>query len=329
MSETPNRHSPLRLGWWLSSEEHDPRALVTHAVEAEQAGFTTAMISDHLRPWTPKQNESSHVWTVLGALAQATEQLEVGTGVTAMVDRSSPIGVAHAAATAAVMFEGRFFLGVGTGERLNEQAFGKHWPPSSVRRERLREAIGIVRQLTSGERVDHRGEHWTVERLQLATRPAAAPPILVAASGKRSAQLAGEEGDGLIAVTPDSALVDVFRASGGAGKRCVAQLHVSLAPTLEQARDVAWTWWPNAVVPPAVLSELAQPDEFAVVAGAIGPSTIDTTVICAVDAQPVIDAVDRFAGAGYDTVYLHQVGPDQARLRDVAIAELLPHYRRE
>src|SRR2546423_1318123 len=126
----------LRLGWWLSSEEHDPRELVRHAIKAEAAGFRTAMISDHLRPWVPAQANASHVWTVLGAIANATDQLELGTGVTALVHRSSPIVVAHAAATAAVMFEGRFFLGVGTGERINEQAFAERWPRAGERRDR-------------------------------------------------------------------------------------------------------------------------------------------------------------------------------------------------
>jgi G6PDH family F420-dependent oxidoreductase len=318
----------VRLGWWLSSEEHDPRALVTHAAAAEAAGFPTAMISDHLRPWTTRQGQAPHVWTVLGALAQATSGLEIGTGVTAMIHRSSPINVAHAAATAAVMFEGRFFLGVGTGERLNEQAFADTWPSSGARRDRLGEAIGIVKLLLRGETVDHAGPCWTVEGLQLATRPATPPPILVAASGKRSAQLAGEAGDGLIAVTPDANLVDVFRASGGADKRCVAQLHVSIATTIEQASENAWAWWPNAVVPPKVLTELAQPDDFSAVAGAIGPDNLADTVVCATDAEPVIAAIDRYAGAGYDTVYLHQIGPDQPRLRDLAVNELLPHYHR-
>ena len=116
---------PFRLGWWLSSEEHDPRHLVTHAVLAEAAGFETAMISDHLQPWVRHQGHGSFVWTVIGAIANATERLEVGTGVTAMVHRNNPVGVAQAACTAAVMLEGRFFLGVGSGERLSEQPFGE------------------------------------------------------------------------------------------------------------------------------------------------------------------------------------------------------------
>jgi coenzyme F420-dependent glucose-6-phosphate dehydrogenase len=118
----------VRLGWWLSSEEHDPRTLVENAVTAEATGFETAMISDHLQPWTRRQGQSGHVWTTIGAIGNATEALELGTGVTALLHRGHPINVAQAAATAAVLLDGRFFLGVGSGERLNEQPFGRRWP---------------------------------------------------------------------------------------------------------------------------------------------------------------------------------------------------------
>src|SRR3954453_7930842 len=191
--------NPLRIGWWLSSEEHDPRRLVEHAALAERVGVRTAMISDHLRPWTRRQGNAGFVWTTIGAIAHATEQLEVGTGVTALVHRSHPINVAQAAATCAVLLEDRFFLGVGAGERLNEQPFGRRWPRAGERRGLLHEGIGIVRDLLDGRTVNHRGDLANVEQLSLATRPAKRVPIYVAASGKRSAAVAGEAGDGLIA----------------------------------------------------------------------------------------------------------------------------------
>lgn len=317
----------VRLGWWLSSEEHDPRRLVDQAVAAERAGLTTAMISDHLQPWVAAQGQSSFVWSVLGGIAVATDALEVGTGVTAVLHRTSPISVAQAAATAAVMFDGRFFLGLGTGERLNEQPFGDRWPRAGERRQMLSEAIDIIRRLCAGEKVDHRG-NFNVERLELMTRPAAPPPIYVASSGKRSAGLAGEQADGMIGVTPDARLIDVFRGSGGADKPCRAQLHVSLADSDEAARDSAWKWWPHAVVPPAILSELATPSEFEQVANAVGPATLGDTIVFATGADPIVAAIDRYVGAGYDTVHLHQIGPDQQRLLDLVESELLPHYRR-
>jgi len=318
----------VRLGWWLSSEEHDPRGLVAQAALAETCGFATAMISDHLQPWVRHQGHAAYVWAVVGAIANATTRLEVGTGVTSMVHRNHPITVAQAAATAAVLLEDRFFLGVGSGERLNEQAFGERWPRSGERRARLEEAVGMIRRLLLGDVVNARGESWSVEDLRLMTLPATPPPIYVAAAGKRSAKTAGEIGDGLIGVAADASVVDAFRGAGGADKRCLGQLHVSLAATIDAAVDNAWEWWPQGVVPPSILGELAKPQDFEATSAAIGRDGITTTVVCAVDAAPVITAIDRFVAAGFDTVYLHQVGQDQQRLADLAKSELLVHYRR-
>jgi coenzyme F420-dependent glucose-6-phosphate dehydrogenase len=319
---------PLRLGWWLSSEEHDPRHLVKHAVMAEATGFETAMISDHLQPWTRRQGQSGHVWTTVGAIANATETIEVGTGVTAMIHRAHPIAVAQAAATAAVMLDGRFFLGVGSGERLNEQPFGRRWPGAGERLDRLREGVEVVKRLLSGENVNHRGEHWRVENLALTTRPGVAPAIYVAASGPRSAALAGEVADGLIGVQPDVTVVDIFHGNGGRGKRCIGQVHVSLAATMGQAVSTAREWWPNSALPPAILSELARPQDFEVLTTDVTDDAIRTSVVCADDGEPVIRAIDRFVAAGFDSVYVHQIGPDQQRLADLARTELFPHYRR-
>lgn len=312
----------LTLGWWLSSEEHDPRELVRQCQAAEAIGLRTAMISDHLQPWVPRQGQSSFVWTALGAMLQATDRIEVGTGVTALGDRSHPVNVAQAMATCAVLSGGRTFLGVGTGERLNEQPFGA-WRSGGERRARVEEGIGIVRDLWSGKRLAHRGSHWQIDKAELWTRPAVPPDVLVAASGPRSAELAGQLADGLIGVSPDRRLVEVFRGSGGEGKRCVAQLHVCAATTLDEARRTAWDWWPNGVLPPSILTEIAVPEQFEATADKIGAASIDQAVVCATDGQPIQRAIDRFVGAGYDTVYLHQVGPDQDRLLRIVETELL------
>jgi len=316
----------VRLGWWLSSEERDPRQLVADAVTAESIGCTTAMISDHLQPWVRRQGQASYVWSVLGAIAHATSSLQIGTGVVSVVHRNHPITVAQAAATAAVMSEDRFFLGLGSGERLNEQAFGERWPSSRERADRLVEAVEVIRNLWSGKAVSHRGKSWNVEGLSLLTRPASPPSIYIAASGKRSATVAGQHGEGMIAVTADHQLVDVFRGSGGDQKACVAQLHVSLAGTVDDAVDQAWEWWPHGVVPPMLLGELARPQQFEAATEAIGRSAITDTVVCATDASDVVVAIDRFVGAGFGTVYLHQVGDNQNRLVAMARDELLPHY---
>jgi coenzyme F420-dependent glucose-6-phosphate dehydrogenase len=315
----------VRLGWWLSSEEHDPRRLVAAAQLAEASGFETAMISDHLQPWVRAQGHAGHVWTTIGAIAQATDRLEVGTGVVAMVHRSHPISVAHAAATAAVLLEGRFFLGVGTGERLNEQPFAQRWPSAGERRGWLGDAIDVIRRIWTGDPVSIDDGRWHVEGYRLFERPATPPPIYVAASGRRSARLAGERGDGLIGVTADSTLVDVYRGSGGEGPR-VGQVHVALAPTVEAARDLAWEWWPNGAVAAPLLSELARPTEFEAASAQVCREAIDATVVCASGPEPIVRAIDRFVAAGYSTVYLHQIGPDQQRLADMAVSDLLGHY---
>ena len=318
---------PLRLGWWLSSEEHDPRQLVEQARVAEDVGFDTAMISDHLRPWVRHTGHAGFVWTTLGAIAHATERIEVGTGVVAMVHRSSPIVIAHAAATAAVLFEGRFFLGVGTGERLNEQAFGQRWPRPGERRAQLREAVALIHRLWAGDTVEHRGEYWTVESLDLATRPSVSPPLYLAASGPRSAALAGEVADGLIGVVADGHLTDVFRACGGEDKPQLGQLHISLASTMDESIDRAREWWPNGAIAPELLTELARPRDFEAAARTAARDAIRSTVVCTTGPAPIVEAIDKFVAAGFDTVYLHQIGPDQRRLSDLASSELLPHYR--
>src|SRR3977135_3468798 len=172
MDSTDALGSPDRVevGYWLSREGHPADALVDHAVSAERAGFRTAMISDHFAPWIPLQGNSPFVWSVLGGIASSTTSLRVGTGVTAPVHRMHPLVIAHAAATVEVMMPGRFFLGLGTGERLNEHVMGERWPAPKERRSMLREAVRLIRDLWSGSTVSRRGEHFTVEQATLHTR---------------------------------------------------------------------------------------------------------------------------------------------------------------
>lgn len=215
----------LRLGYWLSSEEHAPNDLVRRAA-AEDAGFRLAGISDHFHPWVSAQGQCPFVWSVLGGIAYATEHLKVVTGVTAPILRIHPVIVAQAAATAAAMMDGRFSLGVGTGERLNEQVTGAPWPPPAERRDMLEEAVDLIRRLWTGKVVGHRGAHYRVEKAQLFTRPATTPDILVAGASPSGARLAGRIGDGYVGVTPEARLVEAFEGAGGRGKRRLAQVHV-------------------------------------------------------------------------------------------------------
>src|SRR3954468_13496801 len=198
------------LGYALSSEEHTPNDLVRNARRAEEAGFTFALISDHFHPWTDRQGQSPFVWSVIGGIAHATERLRLGTGVTCPTIRIHPAIVAQAAATSAAMMPGRFFLGVGSGENLNEHILGDRWPFPDERIEMLQEAAAVIGQLWEGGYQTHRGKHYRVEKARIYTLPEELPEIAVAAAGPVAAEVAGRTGDALVAVAPEQELVDEF-----------------------------------------------------------------------------------------------------------------------
>lgn len=316
----------LRLGYWLSSEEHGPNELVRNAAQAEEVGFELAGVSDHFHPWVPAQGNSPFVWGVLGGIAHATERLQLVTGVTAPIIRIHPAMVAQAAATAAVMFEGRFSLGVGTGERLNEHITGAAWPPADERREMLEEAVGIMRALWKGEMVNHRGPHYRVDQAELFTRPTTSPPVIVAGSSLKSATLAGAIGDGFMGVVPSTRHVEAFEGSGGRGKRRLAQVHVCWASSYDDALDTAYRWWPNAALKGAALTELARPKHFEEVLALARPEDIVDTIALGPDPAACVEAITAFAKAGFNEVYIHQVGPDQEGFFRFYEREVLPHF---
>src|SRR5262245_15371710 len=205
----------MEIGYSMSSEEHPPLDLVRYARMAEDAGFGFALISDHFHPWLDRQGQSPFVWSVLGAIATATDRLKVGTGVTCPLMRIHPAIIAQAAATAAAMMPGRFFLGVGTGENLNEHVVGEAWPEAETRREMLEEAVDVLRLLWRGGEQSHFGRYFTVDNARLYTLPDAPPPVLIAAGAKASAEMAGRLGDGLIGTAPDADLIATFERAGG------------------------------------------------------------------------------------------------------------------
>lgn len=301
----------MDIGYWLSSEEHGPHDLVRLAGAAEEHGYQAAMISDHFHPWTRGQGNAPFVWGVLGAIAATTSTLRVGTGVTAPMIRMHPAVVAHAAATAAVQFEGRFFLGVGTGERLSEHITGERWPAYAERQAMLEEAVEIIRKLFAGRNVNYSGQHYAVENAQLFTLPVTTPDIVVAASGSKTAALAGRIGDGLIAVAPDAKVVDAFEAGGGTGKRRIGQLHVCWAETHDKARKITRDKWPIASLKGAVLSDLARPVDFEQLTAPLPDEVITAQIVCGPDPDDHVEAIARFAAAGFTELYVHQVGDDQ------------------
>src|SRR5215212_668807 len=214
----------FEIGYALSCEEHRPNDLVRYAAMAEQAGFSFAGISDHFHPWVDSQGHSPMVWPVVGAIAGATERLRLGTGVTCPTVRTHPAIIAQAAATTADMMPGRFFLGVGTGEALNEHILGDRWPSSGARREMLEEAVEVIRLLWRGGSQSHYGRYYTVEQATIFTLPEQLPPIVVSGFGPHSVKLAGRIGDGYMNTAPDAGSVEGFRRAGGEGKPCYGKL---------------------------------------------------------------------------------------------------------
>lgn len=324
----PQHRTPhVAIGYKLSCEEHGPSALVRYARQAEDAGFTFAMLSDHYHPWIPQQGQSPFVWSVLGSIAQATKRLQVGVGVTCPLIRIHPAIVAQAAATAAALLPGRFVLGLGTGENLNEHIFGDYWPPTATRRAMLEEAVTLMRRLWQGGLQHYQGQYYTVENAQLYTLPEQLPPILIAASGTRSAHMAGEIGDGLITVGSHAKLVDRFTAAGGAGKPCYTELSVCWAPEEAEARRLAHARWPIAGMQGALLSDLRLPSHFTQAASTLTEEDIAQAVVCGPDPARHIAAITQAVEAGYTHVWVHQIGPDQEGFFQFYAGEVLPKFR--
>ena len=314
----------VELGYKLSSEEQRPNDLVRHAAMAEDAGFSFSLISDHYHPWIDKQGQSPFVWCVIGGVAHATKRLRLGTGVSCPTVRIHPAIVAQAAATAAAMMEGRFFFGVGTGENLNEHVVGQGWPETEVRQERLREAIEIIRLLWRGGNQSHHGRHYTVENARLYTLPQSPPPLVIAAGGPKSAELAARLGDGLIGTSPDRAMLARFDEAGGRGKPKIGELTVCWAADERSARRTAHEWWPTAAMESSLSWELPLPKHFEDVATLVTEDAVAETIICGPDADRHVEALTKYANAGYDHICVHQVGPDQQGFLKFYERDILP-----
>ena len=313
----------LEIGYALSSEEHRPGDLVRYGAAAEASGFRFALISDHFHPWTDNQGQSPFVWSVLGGIAQATDHLRVGTGVTCPTFRIHPALVAHAAATVADMMPGRFFLGVGSGENLNEHILGDNWPPVGVRLRMLEEAVAIIRELFTGDLVTHDGDYYTLHTARLYTLPEQLPPIMVAASGPMAGEVAGRIGDGLISTAPDSELIDVFRRSGGQGPR-YGMIHVCWGPDEGEAVKTAHRQWVNAAIGGELGQELPLPAHFEQAAKTVRPEDVAELVVCGPDPERHRAQIRQYADAGFDHIYVHQIGPDQEGFFRFYADEVLP-----
>lgn len=315
----------VEIGYALSCEEHLPNDLVRNAARAEEVGFSFAMISDHFHPWTDSQGQSPFVWSVIGGIAHATSKIRLATGVTCPIVRIHPAIIAQAAATSAAMMPGRFVLGVGTGENLNEHILGERWPSASVRREMLGESIDVMRRLWQGGFQSFRGTHYEVENARLYTLPSEPVPVWIAASGSRSAKLAGELGDGLISTSADADLVQTYRASGGGESPIVGQYACCWAATEDEARKTAHAYWPNGAIGGELGQELPLPRHFEQAAELVSPDDVAEAVICGPDPAPHLAKIREYQDAGFDHVYVHQVGPDQEGFLQFFEREVMPN----
>jgi coenzyme F420-dependent glucose-6-phosphate dehydrogenase len=314
------------FGYTLSSEEHPPRALVDNARRAEEVGFDFVSISDHFHPWVSAQGHSPFVWSVLGGIAAVTDRIAVGVGVTCPTTRIHPAIIAHAAATTALMFEGRFFLGVGTGEALNEHVLGHRWPRPETRLLMLEEAVEVIRALWAGETVDHRGDFYEVENARLFDPPVEAPPIIVSGFGDDAVRVAARIGDGYWGHAPEKDLLELYRSSGGTGPR-YAQLNVCWGEDEAAARRTVLEVWPNAGIPGQLAQDLPTWTHFEQAAQLVTEEIATENVPCGDAVDPILESVRQFVDAGYDHLYFHQVGPDQAGFLDFWKTTLGPAAR--
>ncbi|MBB2909870.1 G6PDH family F420-dependent oxidoreductase [Streptosporangium becharense] len=317
------------IGYTMMCEQTPARQLVEDVATAERVGFDYAVISDHYFPWLEEMGHSPYAWSVLGAAAQATRRLPLMTYVTCPIMRYHPAVVAQKAATMGALSEGRFTLGLGAGENLNEHVVGQGWPSADTRHAMFTEAVQIIRELFEGDYVTYRGEYFDVDSAKLYDRPEQPMKLAIAASGGRSGNIAAEYGDALVATDPDAELVRAFADEGGAGKPVYGQLPICYDPDPEAARERAHRLWRWSAAGWKVMAELPGPVNFAAYAETVRPEDVAAKVPCGADVDAVVEAVRAYTDAGFTHVALVQIGHEhQGMFFDWSEKELLPALRR-
>jgi G6PDH family F420-dependent oxidoreductase len=314
----------VKLGLFLSSEEWGPTDLARQAKRAEEAGFHALWISDHYHPWNDEQGHSPFVWSTIGAISVATN-MRVTTAVTCPTARIHPALVAHAAATCAVLLEGRFQLGVGTGEALNEHIFGHRWPPAEVRQEMLEEAVEVIRTLWKGGTRDHRGKHYLVENARVYDLPDQPPEIFVSGFGEKSTRLAAKIGDGYCTTAPDADAIRLYRDEGGKGP-VQAGTKVCFGDDEAEARRTAYRLWPNEQLPGELAQLLPTPRHFEQACQLVTEEMIAEAVPCGPDLDRHIAALEEYATAGVDELFVQQIGPNQDAFFEAYARDVVPRF---
>ncbi|MFF5703618.1 TIGR03557 family F420-dependent LLM class oxidoreductase [Streptomyces sp. NPDC012794] len=311
------------FGYFLACEEFPPDRLLEQARRAADAGFSRLAISDHFHPWNDAQGNSPFVWSVIGALSQTVE-LPVTTLVTCPTTRMHPAVTAQAAATSSRLLDGRFALGVGTGEALNEHILGDRWPAFDERAEMLEEAVEVMRELFTGRQVSHRGRHYTVENARLYTAPRGRLPVHVSGFGPKAAELAGRIGDGFVTMGPDEEAIKRFRDAGGEGKPVIGGLKVCWGEDRDEAVDTAHRLWPTEQLPGELNQILPTPAHFEQASELVTRRQVSDAVPCGPDVEEHVEAVRAYVEAGFDEVYIGQIGPDDQAFFEAYRDKVLP-----
>ncbi|MBV9417933.1 MAG: TIGR03557 family F420-dependent LLM class oxidoreductase [Solirubrobacterales bacterium] len=317
----------MKIGYFLSSEEWGPKDLVKLATKAEQAGFEGLWISDHYHPWGDEQGHSPFVWSVIGAIAAATDDMAVTTAVTCPTIRIHPAIIAQAAATASILLDGRFALGLGSGEALNEHILGDRWPEADERLEMLEEAVEAIRKLWKGGFQSHRGRHYRIENARIYDLPDPPPQILLSGFGPKAIDLAARIGDGFVTVGPDAEAVERFRAGAKRGTLVQGGIKVCWGSDEAQARKTAHRLWPNDALPGELAQILPTPRHFEQASQLVTEEMIAEDTPCGPDVERHVDALRAYAEAGFDEVYVQQIGPDQDAFFDAYREHVLRRFR--
>ena len=311
------------IGIFLSCEEQSAKRLVDIAVKAEAAGFSDLWISDHFHPWVDAQGESPFVWSIIGAIAAATERARVTTAVTCPTVRIHPAIVAQAAATSAILLDGRFTLGVGTGEALNEHILGDPWPGIEQRLSMLEESVAIMRALWEGSNVSYDGQHYVVDRARLYSLPEQPIDVYAPAFGPKAAESVGAWADGYVNVAPDEELLKTYRGAGGKGP-AQGGMKVCWGPDEAECVKTVHRIWPNEVLSGELAQVLPMPAHYEAACEPITEAMIAEAVPCGPDPEKHAAAIKEFADAGYDEVYVSQIGDDQEGFLAFMKDEVLP-----
>ncbi|MFI5707070.1 TIGR03557 family F420-dependent LLM class oxidoreductase [Kribbella sp. NPDC051620] len=313
----------MRIGFKLIAEAYSPVEIVEQAVRAEEVGFDFVEVSDHFHPWVSEHEHSGFAFSMLAAIAARTTRIELATGVTCPFIRYHPAIVAQAAATTGLLADGRFTLGLGAGERLNEHVVGKGWPAVAQRHEMLRESIEIIRLLWSGGYHSYEGKHLRLEDARVFDLPDPLPRIAVAAGGPAAARIAGEHGDALFATEPRADLIAAYEEAGGDGPR-YAEVPLAWAPSVEEAAESARRLFRFGVPGWKVQAELPNPVNFDAATELVTGDHMAEQFGCGPEVSRHLEIAKQFADAGYDQLALINAGPDPDGFFDFFSKELGP-----